>query len=456
MTGAEAYTGVTSVTTGTLQVDGSLAAGSTVNVAAAGTLAGAGTVAGTVNVLAGGNLDALDKSGPGTLTVGKLVLNAGSNSNFSFGALGAPGNDLINVTGNLTVAGNLNITALSGFGSSIGSYTLFTYGGTLTNTGFSAVNGTGGFTTAVSTATAHQVNLVVSGTAVTQYWDGTGAVNNGVISGGNGTWNNSTNNWTDSAGATNTTWQGGTAVFNAPGGTVTLGAPLNAQGLIFGGTGYTIGGSSGLNLVGTAGMVPTISVTNVGTTATISAPLTGNAGMTSNGAGTLILANGANTYTGGTMISAGVVQIGTIAAAGSIGGGTIVVSTGGTLSLVNIKGNILANNVTNGAGGTGTLNINGTAVNTISGALTDSAADPLALTQSGAGTSILTNADNAYSGATTVSKGILQIGAATTSGAIGVNSAVSVGTGGTLSLVNVAGNGLVNNISNGLGGVGLW
>ena len=136
--------------------------------------------------------------------------------------------------------------------------------------------------------------------------------------------------------------------------------------------------------------------------------------MTSSGAGTLILTNGANTYTGGTNISAGVVQIGTTAAAGSIGAGTIVVSGDGTLSLVNIKGNILANNVTNGAGEMGTLNINGTAVNTISGALTDSVSDPLALTQSGAGTSILTNADNTYSGATTVSKGILQIGTATT------------------------------------------
>ena len=90
---------------------------------------------------------------------------------------------------------------------------------------------------------AHAVNLIIySGTA--QYWDGTGRSGDNLISGGAGTWNATTSNWTTSTGGTNSTWQSDTAVFAATGGTVALGAPISAQGLIFGSTGYTISGTS--------------------------------------------------------------------------------------------------------------------------------------------------------------------------------------------------------------------
>ena len=328
-TTAQTYTGATTVTAGHLQVDSSLAATGTVNVSGTGILAGIGS-AGTVNVLAGGSISPGDPtiSGnpptPGTLAVGKLVLSAGANSDFRLGTpnvVGGGVNDLIAVAGNLTLAGNLNITALGGFG--IGTYTLFTYNGTLTNTGFSAINGTGGEAITISTSTNHKVILTVLGSAVTQYWDGAGVIGNGSIGGGSGTWNNTTTNWTNGGGSLNSAWQGGTADFRTIGGTVMLGAPINAQGLIFGVTGYTLSGTSALNLVGTASTAPTVSVSAAGTTATISAPVTGIAGLAANGAGTLILTNAANTYTGGTTITNGVVQIGTTAAPGSIGGGPI-------------------------------------------------------------------------------------------------------------------------------------
>ena len=66
-------------------------------------------------------------------------------------------------------------------------------------------------------------------------------------------------------------------------------------------------------------------------------PLTGNAGLAASGQGVLILTNAANTYTGGTDITDGTVQIGTTAAAGSIGGGTVSIASGGTLALVNAR-----------------------------------------------------------------------------------------------------------------------
>ena len=155
------------------------------------------------------------------------------------GVSGGGVNDLIAVTGNLTIAGTLNITQLATLG--IGSYPLFTYNGTLAGTGFSAINGVAGNSVSISTGTLHQVNLIVSGTAITQYWDGARRfAGNSVVSGGSGTWNNTTSNWTTSTGLTNSPWFGGTAVFETTGGTVMLGTPINVQGLIFGVTGYTL------------------------------------------------------------------------------------------------------------------------------------------------------------------------------------------------------------------------
>jgi autotransporter-associated beta strand protein len=307
----------------------------------------------------------------------------------------------------------------------------------------------------VVTGVLHQVSLQVTSMGlVTQYWDGTGVTGNGVISGGSGTWNSTTTNWTTSDGLSNSTWQGGVAVFDVPGGTVTLAAPINAQGLTFGSTGYTLSGTSPLNLVGTLAAPPTISVGS-GFTTTIGAPVTGITGFSANGSGTLILTSVTNSYTGGTTIANGTVQIGTTAVGGSMGGGTISIANGGTLSLVNLHGNVLASNVTNGVGSTGTLIVSATTANTLSGALTDGASGNLALTQSGTGTTTLTNAGNSFSGATTISKGILQIGTVAAAGSLGVTSAVSVNNGTTLSIVNVAGGTLANNISNGSSGTGL-
>ena len=225
---------------------------------------------------------------------------------------------------------------------------------------------------AVVTGVPHEVDLQVLSTGVVpQYWDGTGVIGNNSINGGSGAWNGTTKNWTDSAGATNSTWEGGHGcVRRAPGGTVTLAAPINAQGLSFGSTGYTLAGTSSLNLVGTMAAPPTVSV-SAGDTATISAPVTGNTGLSANGAGTLILTSMTNSYTGGTNVTNGTVQIGTTAAAGSIGGGAISVASGATLTLVNAHGNLLANNISNGAATTGTVIVNSTLANTLSGALAD-------------------------------------------------------------------------------------
>ncbi len=65
------------------------------------------------------------------------------------------------VSNNLTLGGTLNVT--DGGGLTNSSYTLFTYGGTLTYNGLSVASVPTNFTASVSTSTVGQVNLVVAG-----------------------------------------------------------------------------------------------------------------------------------------------------------------------------------------------------------------------------------------------------------------------------------------------------
>ncbi|HEX2890794.1 autotransporter outer membrane beta-barrel domain-containing protein [Vineibacter terrae] len=120
----------------------------------------------------------------------------------------------------------------------------------------------------------------------------------------------------------------------------------------------------------------------------------GPGGLTKTGAGTLML-TGDSTYTGGTTISAGTLQLGN--------GGT----TGG------IVGDIVDN---------AALVINRSNTLTLAGAISGSGT----LTQAGVGTTVLTG-NNTYAGLTTISAGALQIGAGGTSGSLGTGNVADNG-----------------------------
>ena len=101
---------------GQLSVRGVLS-NSAVQAETGATLGGAGTINGAVTILSGGILSP-GNSAPGTLRW-SLVLNAGSLSNFELstpGIVGSGTNDLVVVSGNLTLAGSLNITDAGGSG----------------------------------------------------------------------------------------------------------------------------------------------------------------------------------------------------------------------------------------------------------------------------------------------------------------------------------------------------
>jgi fibronectin-binding autotransporter adhesin len=419
LSGTSSYTGATTVSGGVLDVEGSLGH-TAVTVGSGATLEGNGSIAGSVTIAGGGTL--MPGDAPGTITVGPLTLNAGSNLSYQLGTpnvVGGPTNDLTIVNGALTINGGTLFVSNSGsFGP--GVYQIIDYTGTLGGSGHLAV-GTlpNGDTGVIETTISGEINLVVSGPgALTQFWDGATTAGDGTVHGGSGTWNNSTTNWTTPNGAINASWQGGMAVFAGAAGTVTVSAPVSYQGLQFSTTGYTVT-ATGSGALTPTGVAPVI--VDGGLTATISAPITGSGGLQKTGLGTLIL-SGTNTYAGGTNLNAGTLGIGNSQALGT---GALAMASS---TVLQAEGSGF--NITNAIAitGAGTFDTNGFGL-TLSGIIADGSSAG-SMTKIGTGTLIQTGTSS-YTGATNVNAGTLQAGAAN---AFAPASAFTVASGAFLAL----------------------
>jgi len=256
------------------------------------------------------------------------------------------------------------------------------------------------------------------------------------------TWNtNSSGSPVDGGGAWNATggtnWLNGstygafgnttsdTAVFgvaNGAAGTITVGS-VTANAITFNNAGsgnYTL--SSGTITLG--GSAPTITV-NASGTSTIASLIAGSSGLTKAGAGTLLLSS-SNSYTGGTILSAGTLTGG---ASGAFGTGTVTMSANTTLNYsAGVSDTIAGGFVFNGDGNR-TIATGSAAVLTVNGALQGSS---------------LTNASTIILGgsnATTQFNGNLQLGSANVyffgDGASGSGSTFNIVSGGTVSAGNV-------------------
>jgi autotransporter-associated beta strand protein len=361
-TGAHTYSGATAVNAGTLLINGSLT-NTAVTVNAGGTLGGTGVVAGPVTIAADGTI--APGASPGTLTVGSLVLSPGSLLAYELGTpnvVGGP-NDLIVVTGDLTLGGTLHVADVGSFASLPGSYRLIDYGGTLTGTASDLRIGTApGYAAGdaiVQTVVAGQVNLITSAAGLpVSFWDGGGATGDGAIAGGSGTWDNSQGNWTNATGTINQAWQPGMAIFTGQPGTVTLGAPVAVRALQVSTDGYRIDGNGqAITLLGMPNGDRSLVRVDAGVTARVAAELIGTGGLRKADPGTLVL-TGNNTYTGGTTISAGTVQVGDGGLAGSIIGdvsndGVLVFNRGDAVTFAGAIGG--SGNVVKQGGGVVTL-----------------------------------------------------------------------------------------------------
>lgn len=433
LSGANSYTGTTSVNNGVLLINGnqSAATGAT-SVASGATLGGLGAIGGDVTVASGAILAPGDAGTIGNLTVnGNLDLTSGSDLNFQLGqanAVGGAYNDLLTVGGNVTLAGTLNVNQTQGGTFGPGVYRLINYNGALEDSNLTIGNMPAGETAdAIQTAVANQVNLVNSQGVNLEFWDGStpSNENNGHVDGGNGTWQGSVGNdsWTNQAGTNNAPWATGAyAIFEGKAGTVTVDdssyGAVTLSGAQFASNGYVItGGPLTTNTADTILRVGDGAVDGAEYTTTINSVIQGTGGINKTDLGTLVL-TGANTYTGTTTITAGTLQLGNGGTTGWLDG-TSSITDNGNLSVDRSDNVTLADDVT----GTGEL------------------------TQAGAGTLTLTG-DNGYTGETQINSGTLALnGAGSISNSAGVNDLgvfdISNVNGGSASIQSLSGTGSV-------------
>jgi len=249
-------------------------------------------------------------------------------------------------------------------------------------------------------------------------WDGDNITPG--LTGGTGTWDAATTtNWWD--GATNVAWNDISnitlaATFSGTPGTVTVAGPLTANSLTFNVGNYLLDGT-GLTL---GGATPTITVTNALDTATINTVLSGAAGLTYTGAGTLVLGGNNATLNGAINVNGGILSIaadnnlGAAANGVTINGGTLQ-STGAAVTSARV--------VTLGTSG-GTIDVTGANALTLSAGLF---ANGNSLTKSGTGTLNL-SAASTRTGTTAVNSGKLAATNLTAlgTGAVTVDGATSV------------------------------
>jgi autotransporter-associated beta strand protein len=143
ITGANTYSGPTLVNAGGLLVNGSLG-DTTVTVGSGAFLGGSGTIAGDVVIQSGGFLR--PGNSPGILTVGSLLLNAGSFTEMEINGPGVAGTDYdqIRVTGEATLGGTLEILLGGGYVPQAGDSFVLIDADTITaGSDFDVINGLG-------------------------------------------------------------------------------------------------------------------------------------------------------------------------------------------------------------------------------------------------------------------------------------------------------------------------
>lgn len=358
LSAANTYTGLTTVNAGALSV-------STIHAGGGGFVVNDGASL-TVNLATPSQSLATSGLMLGSTSGGTLTLNLGT--------FGNPTATVINDSGTLTLVGT-NIINISGAGLSAGLFDLITYSGSISGGGSLVLGSLPARIAAVlvNDTADSKIQLNVTGFDA-PHWTGT------ISSGGIGNWDID-----DGTGAVGTlNWK---LSNNSPTGYY-QGSGTGTDSVIFDDSAT---GTRTVNL--TTSLTPNAVTVNNSSgaantyTFTGSGSLDGSATLTKQGSGTLVIANtGANTFSGGINITAGVVQAGdgVTTGAGNFGAGNISIGSGGTLALDRPAGD------------------NITLANTLSGTGT--------LSQLGGNVVVVTGNNASFGGTFTVAGGTLQLG----------------------------------------------
>ncbi|HET7716134.1 MAG TPA: autotransporter-associated beta strand repeat-containing protein [Bauldia sp.] len=297
--------------------------------------------------------------------------------------------------------------------------------------GGAAPGGSGGF------GGGGGANAAASGTGGNGGFGGGGGYG-GAAGGAAGFGGGSGGSGTGTAGGGGGGAMGGAGFIMAGGTLIVSGSGGVSGGMVAGGNGATGGGSgsafgSGFFLQGTTPAV-TFAIGNgdAFTVSDIVADQSGSGGTGANagagsivksGQGTLVL-SGANTYTGGTVLNAGVIVVG---ADNALGTGTLAVGNGATLAFDAAPSRTITNNVA--IDGIATIAASAGSVDAIFGNVADGSGSG-SLVKSGTGTLFLVGTST-YTGTTVVAAGVLMAG---TDAAFSQSSAFQVAFGATLDI----------------------
>ena len=414
---ANTYGGATYVNGGGLLLSsGSLLAGGSVSVAGNATFGGIGR-AGSATVLPGGTLQA-GINGAGSLSLATLGFSGSGGVFLGNLANSYTSGPALSVNGALTTtgAGSIAITVGSLTGTTTGvAYELFAYnsiGG----------SGSGAFylaplpnrTIGQLSNVGNTIDLTLTGGSDYLHW--TGAAN--VY------WNTTSGNWMLNSNSAATTY-------------------INGNPLVGGDTvSFDNAGGAGTSVLLATTLYPTVATVTGSNNYTFSGPgsIGGLAGLRVQGPGSLTLAC-SNSYSGGTTLAGGVLNLNAAQAVGSgtlgISGGTLNANYAQSPSLVALSGGLL-NLAGSAAVGSGTLSISG-------GTLADASGSGITLgnnnpqSWSGSFTVSEPNSLNFGAGGVTVSNGptlTLPGGAVIAGGVISGTGGLTIAGSGTLVIAN--------------------